>query len=618
MAFPPGFLDDIRTRISLSALVGRRVALKQRARDDWWGLSPFTNEKSPSFHVREDKGFFHCFSTGEHGDHFTWLMKTEGVSFPEAVERLAEDAGLQMPERTVEQRKADEKRGELIDVVEAACQFFQKSLRSPAGGAAQEYLAGRGLRDDTIAAFRLGYAPADEQALRKHLKTAGYLDQELIDAGLIRRPDDGRDAYGFFRDRIMFPISDRTGRVIAFGGRFMGDAKAAGVGKYINSPDTPLFDKGRTLYNYREARAAAYDGAPLLVVEGYMDVIALAENGFEGAVAPLGTAITETQIETLWKAGDEPVMCMDGDAAGRKAALRAGERALRLLKPGKSLRFAFMPAGEDPDTMVRSHGRDALNKLIDGAQPLDQVLWESQLAQHDVDTPERRAALKKRLDGLAFDIEDKTVQTLYLSSFKDRMWDLGKTRQKSSKALWKSGPAGRGGGRGGELRAPMTAKLQQNRLTGDRRRQQALIATLVNHPELIPDYLETVDHIALDTDLDKLWRALQNVASSALDLDVATVHHHFVNTGQENLLKPVRDPGIFALQKAARPESDLGDARALIDHLLALWNQNTLQREVAKAARGADGETGEARVLAFRDSFVEGEDSLFTPDEDIF
>ena len=352
MAFPPGFLDEVRARVSLSGLVGRRVQLKQRGRDDWWGLSPFVNEKSPSFHVREDKGFYHCFSSGEHGDHFSWLMKLEGLTFPEAVERLATDAGLDMPERTPEQKAADERRGGLTDATEAACSYFQRALRSEAGRDALRYLQERGLKDETIAAFRLGYAPGDGAAFKDAMSKAEISEQLLMETGLMRRPDGGRSPYAFFRDRIQFPILDARGRVIAFGGRFMGDAKAAGVGKYVNSPDTALFDKGRTLYNLQNARQAAHDGQTVLVVEGYMDVIALAEYGLEAAVAPLGTAAGGGVGGSARRRGR---VCLPGAAAAAAPAAEHSPGAGGGAAVAGGVRHAVVGAGADAGAAAKPH-----------------------------------------------------------------------------------------------------------------------------------------------------------------------------------------------------------------------------------------------------------------------
>lgn len=613
MSFPPAFLDEIRNRIRLSDVVGRRVQLRHRGRDDWWGLSPFTNEKTPSFHVRDDKDYFHCFSTGEHGDHFTWLMKAEGLGFPEAVERLAGEAGLEMPQRSPEQRQADDRRTSLLEVTEAACRWFQKQLRAAAGRPALDYLRGRGVSDAAIAEFRLGFAPADGSAFKAAMQADGVPEDALVETGLMRRGDDGRPAYVFFRDRVMFPISDRGGRIVAFGGRFMGDAKAAGIGKYVNSPDTPLFDKSRTIYNLGPARRAAHDGAALILAEGYMDVIALSEAGFAGAVAPLGTAVTEAQLELLWRAVDEPVLCLDGDEAGRRAALRAADRALPLLRPGKSLRFAFLPPGEDPDTLVRGRGATAMQSILDAAEPLDAVLWNAEAAGQPLDTPERRAALEARLMQLAGRIGDEAVRRQYRSRFRDRLWQTFR-------------PNRTGGGRAGaridrihgsaaRATAPAIARL---RPTLPRRQQQLVLAILVNHPELLPEFMEPLAGFTFDGDLDKLHQGLQNLVAFSGDLDLDAVRHHFASVGADSLLNLVLDKRLYALARQAHPDAPVEDARAALRHMLDIRTQDTLQRELASMARTSDegGEPArEARVLAFRQSYEEGERNLTGPDD---
>lgn len=607
MAFPPGFLDDIRARISLVGLVGRRVQLKQKGRGDWWGVSPFTNEKTPSFHVVEDKGFFHCFSTGEHGDHFSWLMKTEGLQFPEAVERLAEEAGLEVPKASPQERERAEKRKSLYEVMGFAVAWYERQLRSPAGREALAYLRGRGLSEETIARFSLGYAPDDKATLKEEAEKAGIPLDSLIEVGVYRKGDAGRPAYPLFRERVMFPIADARGRWIAFGGRFMGDAKAKGIGKYINSPDTVLFDKSRTLFNLGEARdAVRRDKADLLVAEGYMDVIALAQAGFDAAVAPLGTAVTEEQIALLWRTADEPVMCLDGDEAGGRAALRAAERAMPQLTPGKSLRFAFLPPGEDPDSLIARDGAAAMRAVIEAAKPLSQVLWESERDRAPYDTPERRADLESRLKTLAGAIENEAVKKQYFRAFNDRLWELARRQQRPAR----KGQGGRGGWTGGGGRpgfppssAPHAAEPMGRALLGraqglSRRQQQVVLATLANHPGLIEEFDEALDRFAFDADLDKVRRGLQKLAASGEPLDSTAVRDHFTQVGDESALRLVGDARLYQLARQARPEAPLAEARAALDHILLIRTQGALRSEVVRSLRlastGAVDDGGEA------------------------
>ncbi len=421
MAFPPQFLDEIRTRLSVSTVVGRRVKLIRRGRE-FVGLSPFTNEKTPSFTINDDKGFYHCFSSGEHGDIFKFVMKTQNLTFPEAVERLAEEAGLEMPRQTAEEAQEAVQGARGREAVDAACRLYEEALRGPEGRRALEYLKGRGLTDETIARFRLGYAP-NGNVLKTKFTARGVTEDVLLETRLLSPGKDGRESFDFFRDRVMFPIFDLRGRPVAFGGRVMGD----GEPKYLNSPDTPLFHKGQILYGLALARSAAADKREIIVAEGYMDVIALAQAGFTHAVAPLGTAMTESQIELLWRMAPEPTLCFDGDRAGRAAALRAAERALPLLKPGLSLRFAILPTGQDPDDICRRQGPETMAQLLAGAEPLSDVIWRQVLSEHRTDTPERRAGLEKAVLAKVGLIGDDTVQAQYRRLFKDRLFELNRS-----------------------------------------------------------------------------------------------------------------------------------------------------------------------------------------------
>ncbi|HLM13046.1 MAG TPA: DNA primase, partial [Reyranella sp.] len=336
MAFPPGFLDELRARLSLSEVVGRKVSLKRKSGAEYSGLCPFHNEKTPSFTVNDKKAFFYCFGCHEKGDAVDFVIKTEGLSFPEAVEKLAREVNLPVPRATPVERERAERVSTLQQVVEEAARWFQKQLRLPVGRQGLDYLRGRGLEDATIDDFRLGFAPDSRDGLLSHLKRENVPIDKIVEAGLAIQPDDNnREPYDRFRGRVMFAINDRRGRAIAFGGRVMG----AGEPKYLNSPETPLFHKGANLYCLDRARAAVTKDQPVIVAEGYMDVIALHGAGYTGAVAPLGTALTEGQLAELWKLADEPYLCFDGDNAGRRAANRAAERALPLLRAGKSLRF---------------------------------------------------------------------------------------------------------------------------------------------------------------------------------------------------------------------------------------------------------------------------------------
>src|ERR1700754_1019349 len=420
MRFSPQFLDELKARLPVSEVVGQRVKLRKAGRE-WKGLSPFNQEKTPSFFVNDQKQAWFDFSSGKNGSIFDFVMMTDGVTFPEAVERLAQQAGMPLPKVSQEDEEREQRRKTLHDVVELAAKFFQATLASRAGARARGYLADRGIDPATQVAFRIGYAPADRFALKEHLGKEGVSVEDMVAAGLLISGDDIPVPFDRFRDRVIFPISDFRGRVIAFGGRTMEkDAQP----KYLNSPETPLFHKGATLYNIASARAAAHKGAPVIAVEGYVDVIAMASAGFEATVAPLGTALTAEQLALIWKMADEPVLCFDGDAAGRRAAYKAVDIALPLLKPNKSVRFATLPEGNDPDDLVRAGGREAVVELIGGARPLADVLWTRETEASPLDTPERRAALEARLGGGTATIGDEMVRKYYRQDFGARLRNL--------------------------------------------------------------------------------------------------------------------------------------------------------------------------------------------------
>lgn len=425
MRFPPTFLDDIRARIPISQVVGRRVAWDKRksnpGRGDYWACCPFHGEKTPSFHAENRKGRYHCFGCGASGDHFTFLVEQEGLSFPEAVAQLAAEAGIPLPERDPDSERREAERATLHDVMEKAALFFEASLLAAEGVKARAYLCDRAIAPEYQKRFRLGYAPPSRNALKEHLANAGISQEQMIEAGLIVAGEDIPVSFDRFRDRIMFPITDFRGRVIAFGGRALSPEAQA---KYLNSPETPLFQKGHVLYNGQAARSASRKGGHVVVVEGYIDVIACVAAGFEATVAPLGTALTEDQLRLLWQMADEPILCFDGDEAGLKAAFRAVDLALPHLGSGKSLKFALLPTGHDPDDLVRKEGGEAFEKILEAAHPLSQVIVMREVRGTDLTTPEHRAALEQRLYELAFSVRDKTVARHYRDYFRLRMAEM--------------------------------------------------------------------------------------------------------------------------------------------------------------------------------------------------
>ena len=569
MAFSPQFLDEIRIRVSLPGTVGRRVKLVKKGRE-YSGLCPFHSEKSPSFTINEEKGFFHCFGCGAHGDVFGFLMRSDGVSFPEAVERLAQEAGLEVPVATPVERERARRQADLFDVMEKTCAFYEAQLRTGAGRKGLEYLRGRDFDDETIARFRLGFAPAARGVLRDALMSDQMPEAMLIEAGLLGKSEDGGASYERFRGRVMFPITDRRGRVIAFGGRILGDGKP----KYLNSPETPLFDKGRVLYGWATARRAAHDKDRIIVTEGYTDVIALARAGFPESVAPLGTALTESQLHELWRIAPEPLLCFDGDAAGQRAAWRAAERALPLLAPGQSVRFVTLPKDEDPDSLIASQGADAMAALLDAARPLDAVIWDIETAGKRIDTPERLAGLKKNLTERAFAIADRDVQTQYLASFRRKIDDLFKlsaSRQRG--AALRTAPAMRGAIRGG-------SKVMARRM------DQVLLATMLNHPVLLDEFAESLAKVnILDPALDKLRQEILLLYSEQSGLDSTAMRCQLEERGQREPLMTVLDHGTYIHGGFARPESAPNAARMGLKAILKGQSESLRRVELEEASK---------------------------------
>jgi len=535
MAFQPGFLDELRARISLSGLIGRSVKLVRRGRE-YSGLCPFHHEKTPSFYVVEDKSFFHCFGCGAHGDVIGFVMRNDNLDFIEAIEKLAGEAGLAVPRATPQERERAQQQKTLLGALEAAAAFYEARLASPAGARARNYLDLRGLDTETIRHFRLGWAPDERQALRRSL-SGDFSESLLIEAGLLRRPSSAAadEPIDYFRSRVMFPIGDRTGRVIAFGGRLIGD----GQPKYLNSPESPLFEKGRVLYGWAAARAgllreASSAGTGVIVTEGYLDVIALHRAGFPTAVASLGTALTDFQLQDLWRLGSEPVLCFDGDAAGQRAAARALYRALPFLGADRSLRFATLPAGEDPDSLIRTEGRVAFEAILDAARPLSDMLWEIELAAKPRNTPERLADVWRRLLSRVELIPDRKVQAEYRNLFY-RRFDPRSTSTRSRDRIRQGSSAVHDG--------PPPRPRPPQRL-----QREILFRILLHFPGLIVEVAEEFASLGLpEAEFDKLRHAILGLEASQPGLDAGTLQQHLVRSGfaatVDALLTPSVDAG---------------------------------------------------------------------------
>ena len=604
MRVSPAFLDEIRSRVPISSVIGKRVQWDRRKtspqRGDFWACCPFHVEKTPSFHADDRKGRYHCFGCKQSGDIFTFLVEKEGLSFPEAVERLAQDAGLALPQQTPADEAREARRGSLYDVMETAALFFEAQLQAARGAKARGYLADRGVPASVQQAFRLGFAPEDRQALRAHLAEKHVTLEQMIEAGLVISGDDVPVAYDRFRDRIMFPIRDARGRVIAFGGRALSNDSPA---KYLNSPETPLFQKGRILYNFDQARGAAHELGTLIAVEGYMDVIAMTRAGFVNCVAPLGTALTEEQLQILWRAAPEPILCFDGDNAGLKAAYRALDLALPMLKPGQSLRFALLPEGLDPDDLLKSAGAGAVKSVVSAAEPMSEILWRRALAGNDRSTPERRAQFERELESEVQRIGDSKVRQHYAADVAGRVRTLfGPPPARR----WRSGPPGfkakpplglRGQGRRGfilpkpwEYAQPASLELKALARSGPSRqsaarRERAIILAVVNHPQLLQDFTEILAEIEFSTaELDSLRRDIIDIAALEASLDSATLRNHLERKGFGPLLERIEIQFERLKEWFLLPEAAAKDVRTGFRQMVALHRKTvTLARELDAA-----------------------------------
>jgi DNA primase len=607
MRYPQSFLDEIRARLPVSEVVRRRVTLKKAGRE-WRGLSPFNPEKTPSFFVNDQKGFYHCFSSGKHGDQFRFLMETEGLSFRDAVERLASLAGLPIPAVTPEEEKREARRKTLHEVVELAAKFFEESLQARTGARARGYLADRGLAPATIARFRIGYAPAERFALKEYLGAKGVPVEDMVEAGLLVSGDDIPLPYDRFRERVMFPIADFRGRIVAFGGRALDPDVSA---KYLNSPETPLFRKGGLLYNGAAARAATQKGASLIVVEGYVDAIAMVSAGFEATVAPLGTALTEDQLVLLWRMTEEPILCFDGDAAGRRAAYRAVDLALPLLAPGKSLRFASLPEGQDPDDLIKNGGTEAMREVLGSARPLAEVLWLRESEAANLDTPERRAALESRLAEILRMIGDETVRRYYRDDLKDRLANLFQP----NRAQLQSAPRYRGGQRRPGNRMPEPAsvlKPRSNRLAQSSivrgrsavpAREALILLAVLNHPWLLADHAEELAHLDFGHgDASTLRQTLLDAAAAGAAGSPAELAAYLETVGAQALSQRMERSLSHGGDWEARPSAAREDVIAWWRQIVSLHRKKrTLSKELQEAERALGAEPTEANFAWLKD-----------------
>lgn len=513
MQFPPSFVDEIKNRLRISDVIGKKVALKAHGRE-YKGLCPFHNEKTPSFTVNDEKGFYHCFGCGAHGTVVNFVMDTQGLPFADAIKQLADMAGVSMPimnKAALEKQKTVQS---LYEIMDMACSFFQEQL--PSSKLALSYIKQRGINPESLAKFRIGYAPDDRLALKKYLEGKNVSTKQMLDLGLLAKNERG-DVYDKFRGRLMFPIIDIKNQVVAFGGRILGD----GVPKYLNSPETELFKKGDMLYNENNARSLAFKTGKVVVVEGYMDVIALDACGIKTAMAPMGTAITENQIKRLWKMANEPVICLDGDTAGRRAMNRVANLCLPMLEAGYTMKFAILPNGLDPDDYVKKHGKDNMRKALQNAKALSDVIWEAESGKKDVKTPEGKAELEKRLNDIATKIKNPSVSKYYKDFFRSKLWEFYKT-QKYKTAIEK---------------APPTTDFNINTIEGC---QTVLIILLMMYPELLQDdnVAEEFRRIEFASDiLDKIGQAIIELSELAENFNAQDFKNHLENQGLGNYIE---------------------------------------------------------------------------------
>ncbi len=579
MSLPPGFLDELRTRTSLSQVVGRKVTWDQRksnqGKGDMWAPCPFHQEKTASFHVDDRKGFYYCFGCHAKGDAIGFVKDTENVSFMEAVEILAREAGMQMPARDPKAQEISDHRAELAKVMEQAVQFFRLQLKTAVAAPARDYLAGRGFDEKSLNRWEIGFAPDAWQGLWDHLKGKGIADQLILDAGLAKPSNKGGKPYDTFRNRIIFPICDARGRAIAFGGRAMDPTDNA---KYLNSPETALFDKGRSLYNQGPAREAAGKGQPLIVGEGYMDVIALSEAGFTSAVAPLGTAITEDQLRLMWRIHPEPIIALDGDTAGLRAAFRLIDLAMPMLEPGQSLRFALLPQGMDPDDLIRSQGKGAMQKVLDDAQPLVRLLWRRETEGKNFDSPERRAGLDRNLRTALGRIKDGSVRSHYgheIKALRETLFRPQGARQPS--APWRGKP-----------RAPQvlpetrgSTLVTAGDASGEHIREAVILGVLIRNPARIVDFESDLENLHMTgPGHAEIQNVLLHHGHDAPDEIAATIAQEL---GAATLEKLFARPHLAVIPAIARPGDNEAARLCLAQEFAKLKSDRGAAREIAES-----------------------------------
>jgi len=613
MSLPAGFLDELRNRSSLGRIAGRKVSWDTRksnhGKGDLWAPCPFHQEKTASFHVDDRKGFYYCFGCHAKGDVFSFVRESENVGFMEAVEIVARDAGMEMPARDPGQKQQSDRRAKLAEVMEQALRFYRMQLSTAAAAEARAYLTRRGLDAAALERWEIGFAPAGWQALRDHLAGSGIPDETLLEAGLTRPGRQDSRSYDTFRNRILFPIRDAGGRAIAFGGRAMDPQDKA---KYLNSPETPLFDKGRSLYNHGPARTAAGQGAPLIVAEGYMDVIALSGAGFPAVVAPLGTAITESQLQLLWRMAPEPVIALDGDTAGLRAAMRLVDLALPLLEAGQSLRFALLPEGLDPDDLLRAQGPGAMQAALDGAVPMVRLLWQRETEGRVFDSPERRAALDKALRARIATIRDASIRAHYGAEIRNLRHELfAPPRSPRSRSRWPRTPTAASATPG--LKAsPLVRAGEQDH---EHMREAVILASAIVTPQVVPEFESGFEAMACR---DPFHAALREIILGHHDGDDGDALRKKITerlgaSALENLMS-LRH---VAISPCLRAPGDPELARMILrEELGKILARRGLDAEIAEAEEEMGGLADEALTWRLREAAEARNRALHSPHED--
>lgn len=561
------FTQILRDRLPLSVVVARFVALKKKGRE-YSGLCPFHQEKGPSFTVNEEKGFYHCFGCGAHGDLFNFVMQKMNLPFMEAVEYLADQVNLTVPrlESKQENAQAKEMNQSFYQIMEMACQWFEGQLRQATAEFVRQYLINRAMTGITAKKFRVGYAP--EAGLKEYLIQHGYLEEQLVQLGLIIRSERNLRTYDRFRGRVMFPIQDTKGRIIAFGGRIIDQ----GDPKYLNSPDTPLFHKGRQLYALNHSLPKARGGDPFVVVEGYMDVISLHQNGIETAVAPLGTAMTIDQLQLLWHTCSTPILCFDGDEAGERAAERIAYKALEIIKPGYSLSFCFLNRGEDPDSYIKQQGQAAFKQFLNQAKPLNDVLWNYFIASQDLSTPEQKAKARKGILELTNQIRDPDIQHFYRQDFNSRLQSFLQNQwNKSAKGYV-------------PMVSLVTKKLTETKKNIDG--QKILLATLINHPTLLSQLSEQLMDLTLeDNSFNDLRQKMLDLCGEVHHIESVDLKEHLHQAGFSKALDQLLCRDIYHKARFAHPTADLTVAyEGWIEIWKAMQEGQNLRQEATQTA----------------------------------